>query len=753
MLIFEKISFSQTIYDYGFKKTNNISVSDSSGKILRHAWVGGLNSCQFSEIDLNFDGINDLFVFDKTGNKSLTFVNNGISDSVDYTYNYYYQKYFPDFNGWAHLLDYNKDHKNDIFTYTNAGIKVYKNTSTTSLKFQLLYPILNSNMGSSISNIAVTPDDYPVFYDIDRDGDIDVATFFGLGSFVEMHNNLSQELYGNSDTLLLKLRYHCWGDFSENSINNQLTLNITCPWRCSEINSGKATRHTGSTLLAGDFNGDNLTDLVVGDIDYFNMVKLTNGNTNDSVHMIAMDTLFPTAAHPVKFNSFPVASYLDINNDNKKDLFVSPFTSNMTLSESYNSIWYYKNIGDTVTPNFDFVKPNFLQDDMIEFGTGAYPVIYDFNSDGLPDIMVGNYGYLDTSYYEFGYLKSNFRSQIAVLQNTGTATNPSFHIATRDYANLSQLHLMGLYPTFGDMDHDGDVDMICGQSNGSLIYFENLAGAGNIPIYNSPVFNYKGIDVGDYSAPQLFDLNGDNLLDLAIGKKNGYISYYQNIGTQTNPAFQKITDSLGKVFVVDPSVSYTGYSTPCFFKDAGNTKLFVGSDLGRIYYYKNIDGNLVGKFTATDSVLIFTDADSTTLFVKDGVQSGVAVYDFNNDGYKDMVCGNFSGGLTYYEGKFPHNYNSIEDYQQLAEITFEVYQNPACDKVTVDFEQNYSAKLQIDMYDIVGDHVLAKDVASVTSTTLDVSNLKNGFYICRLLALDNTNKWNLVGTKKIIILR
>ncbi len=753
MLLFAKISFSQTIFDYGFKKTNNIPMSDSSGKILRHAWVGGLNSCQFSEIDLNFDGINDLFVFDKTGNKSLTFINNGIPDSVDYTYNYYYQKYFPDFNGWAHILDYNKDHKNDIFTYTLAGIKVYKNISTTSLKFQLLYPILNSNMGSNISNIAVTPDDYPVFYDIDRDGDIDVATFFGLGQFVEMHKNLSQELYGNSDTLLLKLRYHCWGDFSENSLNNQLTLNITCPWRCSEINSGKATRHTGSTLLAGDFNGDNLTDLIVGDIDYFNLIKLTNGNTNDSVHMIAMDTLFPSVTHPVKFNSFPIASYIDVNNDNKKDLLVSPFTSNMTLAESYNSIWYYKNIGDTVTPNFSFVKPNFLQDDMIDFGTGAYPVIYDFNSDGLSDIMVGNYGYLDSSYYEFGYLKSNFRSQIAVLQNTGTATNPSFHIATRDYANLSQLHLIGLYPTFGDMDHDGDVDMICGQSDGTLIYFENLAGAGNIPIYNSPVYNYKGIDIGDFSAPQLFDLNGDNLLDLAIGKKNGYITYYQNIGTQTNPAFQKITDSLGKVFVVDPSVSYTGYSTPCFFKDGTQTKLFVGSDLGRIYYYKNIDGNLAGKFTATDSVLIFTDADSTTLFVKDGIQTGVAVYDFNNDGYKDMVCGNFSGGLTYYEGKFPHNYNSIEDYQQLSEITFEVYPNPACDKVTVDFEQNYSAMLHIELYDILGKRILTKDVASVTNTTIDVSSLKNGFYFCRLLALDNTNKWNLVGTKKIIILR
>ena len=608
-------------------------------------------------------------------------------------------------------------------------------------------------MGSSISNIAVTPDDYPVFYDIDYDGDIDVLAFFGLGQYIEEYKNLSEETYGNSDTLLLKLTRHCWGDFSENAGSNQLTLNITCPFRCDSVKAIKATRHTGSTLLAGDFNGDHLTDLVVGDIDYYGLIKLTNGNTNDSVHMIAMDTLFPSNTNPVHFNSFPVPTYIDVNNDNLKDLLVSPFSSNMTLAESHKSIWYYKNTGDSVTPNFEFVKPDFLQDEMIDFGTGAYPVVYDFNGDGLPDIVVGNYGYVDSAYYDFGYLKSNFRSQIAVLQNTGTLTNPSFHIVTRDYANLSQLNLLGLYPTFGDIDHDGDIDMICGQSDGSLIYFENIAGAGNMPVYNTPVFNYQGINVGDFSAPQLFDLNKDGLLDLAVGKQNGYISYYQNTGTLSNPVFHKVTDSLGKVFTVDPSVSYTGFSTPCFFTDSNKTKLFVGSDNGRVFYYKNIDGNLSGKFTASDSVLIFTDRDSTTLFIKDGVRSGVAVYDFDNDGYKDVVVGNFSGGLTFYRGAAPHVFNSVADYDRISKMSFTIYPNPANDKLFLDIDGDHSTQLRFEIYDIVGNKISEKNFAPGTNTEADVSALKNGFYICRLLGLDANQKWNFIGTKKFVVLK
>ena len=47
------------------------------GKALSFPWVGGLNACQFGSIDLDFDGKNDLVVFDRQGNRMSCFVNRG----------------------------------------------------------------------------------------------------------------------------------------------------------------------------------------------------------------------------------------------------------------------------------------------------------------------------------------------------------------------------------------------------------------------------------------------------------------------------------------------------------------------------------------------------------------------------------------------------------------------------------------------------------------------------------------------------
>ena len=42
---------------------------------LRHAWAGGLNTPQFSNIDLNADGQADLFAFDRESRRVYTFLN------------------------------------------------------------------------------------------------------------------------------------------------------------------------------------------------------------------------------------------------------------------------------------------------------------------------------------------------------------------------------------------------------------------------------------------------------------------------------------------------------------------------------------------------------------------------------------------------------------------------------------------------------------------------------------------------------
>jgi len=39
---------------------------------------------------------------------------------------------------------------------------------------------------------------------------------------------------------------------------------------------------------------------------------------------------------------------------------------------------------------------------MIDVGSNSFPVLNDVNGDGLPDLVIGDFGYYDSSYYSSG---------------------------------------------------------------------------------------------------------------------------------------------------------------------------------------------------------------------------------------------------------------------------------------------------------------------------------------------------------------
>ncbi|HMT28355.1 MAG TPA: FG-GAP-like repeat-containing protein, partial [Bacteroidia bacterium] len=301
-LFFPVLSIAQGSYI----SDTTVSVS-AFGNQLKNPWVGGFNAPIFSEIDMNGDGVKDLFVFDKEGNRTTTYINSGTPNVVDYTFAPEYKSKFPgELHDWVLLKDFNCDGKEDIFTYTYlGGMAVYRNDYTvqSGLKFTLVYDLIHSVYPNGYLNLYVSQINLPALVDVDYDGDLDVLTFVLNGSWVEFHKNYGKELYNRCDTLVYTMDPNCYGNFGLSGNSNTAILNSSCkigsnygPPTAAEI---AQSLHSGSCMISLDIDGDNDEDLINGDFLGNNLLMLTNGGSAASANMTDQDSLFPVYDTPV----------------------------------------------------------------------------------------------------------------------------------------------------------------------------------------------------------------------------------------------------------------------------------------------------------------------------------------------------------------------------------------------------------------------------------------------------------------------
>jgi len=95
----------------------------------------------------------------------------------------------------------------------------------------------------------------------------------------------------------------------------------------------------------------------------------------------------------------------------------------------------------------------------------------------------------------------------------------------------------GLFPSpsFGDMDNDGDLDMVIGHQNEIFTYLENTLDSGFVKRDNSlNPFNEiipehpPIVAFGSSMKPALGDLDSDGDLDLLLSNNSGFIKHYEN---------------------------------------------------------------------------------------------------------------------------------------------------------------------------------------------------------------------------------
>jgi hypothetical protein len=203
---------------------------------------------------------------------------------------------------------------------------------------------------------------------------------------------------------------------------------------------------------------------------------------------------------------------------------------------------------------------------------------------------------------------------------------------------------MGAYPQVADWNEDGKKDLLVGDRNGYVTLFLNVGTNSNPQLTNTGHIQVSGSDlnVGLNASPVVVDWNNDGKKDLVTGNDPGYIYLLLNQGTNAAPVFNTITTIKSSSTDI-----YRWRASPEIYDldQDGKKDLIVSDYYGDVHYYRN---------TGTDA----NPAFSGSTHLQAGTQSLQVVYgaytdlaDWDEDGDIDFIIGDWYAYLNLFRNK------------------------------------------------------------------------------------------------------
>lgn len=241
-----------------------------------------------------------------------------------------------------------------------------------------------------------------------------------------------------------------------------------------------------------------------------------------SVHDLSGQSFAPAVSDPFGLptdRDASIPAFGDIDGDGDLDM----ITGEIDYSTPYalGAIFFYENTGSATSPQFaaPVRNPFNLQTDTLQSDI-LVPTLADMDGDGDMDIITGGSGI-------YG---------IALIENIGTAQAPNFAMPVLDPFGISDTTYVAS-PEAADLDNDGDLDLIIAGYYGNFSYYENT-GSATSPAFGTPQINPFGLTKAYYFAfVTAGDVDWDGDIDLIVGEYYGDILYYENTGSRTNPQF------------------------------------------------------------------------------------------------------------------------------------------------------------------------------------------------------------------------
>ena len=359
----------------------------------------------------------------------------------------------------------------DLF---NTNLYLFGNLGTATVS-DLTY-LTDTYLSPSYSTLGFN---HAPLADVDDDGDLDMVMAPANGEFVD---NL--KFLRNTGTAA-----------AANFVLEQQNL-------IDEIDVGRSAFPD-----LADIDGDGDLDLFIGGGDG-QIAFYRNVGTRAQASYSRVTTAF--ASIDVGFTAIP--AFVDWDADGDLDLLVG---------NENGFIQHWRNDGSECSPLFVNVTNQLAG---IKVDQLAVPVPVDLDKDGLIDLVVGEWDF-------------NGSANVLLYENTGTAGSPVLTLVTKFLIKKQARDFT--IPAAADWDEDGKIDLIIGNRLLGLTFYRNTAAMGSFPdslTLLAQVGSIPGDDVGGRAALTRGDIDSDGDLDIVVGEEDGGVNFFRKSGGTTYQA-------------------------------------------------------------------------------------------------------------------------------------------------------------------------------------------------------------------------
>ncbi|MDE2677673.1 MAG: VCBS repeat-containing protein [Gemmatimonadota bacterium] len=569
-----------------------IEFRDESGELIGHPFLGGFNLPRPQLADADGDGDLDLFLQERS-NRVMFFRNVSTGGGPEYRWVTDSYEDLP-VGEWFRFVDVDLDGDLDLLAEEPYSyIRYYRNDGGSGpASYVLATDTLRDVAGEAIFSDR---QNIPNAADIDCDGFLDLL----IGRLTGTITRYEAETVDGHGVPRFR---HITDSFEDIEI----------------IGAFQGSLHGANTMALEDVDQDGDHDLFWGDFFEPGLLLIENTGTCATPVLRGTPRPFPLG-DPVGTSGYNAPALGDVDRDGDMDLIMGVLGGAFDPKTSgVENLYQFEQGADG---GFQVVTSRLIR--TVDVGSESFPALTDLDADGDLDLLISNK--IDTV--------NNRRGHLYVLENTGSATAPAFTARGAVPGLADQYHYA---PAFGDLDGDGDEDVVMGSWSDRMAYYRNDGpggGAGGIlPRWTLVDSAVATLSRGRYTTPTLGDLDADGDLDLLVGESSGALNYYRNDGGPGAPSFELVSDEYQDIDLGRRSVPKL-----VDLDGDGDLDLAVGYEVEGVRIFLNEGSPREPVFVETDPVPVPLPAFVTPVFA-----------DLDADGDLDLLTGGTGGGLVFY---------------------------------------------------------------------------------------------------------